>query len=72
MFEIKFTIPDDKKDELIDAFCDIKGYDPALGTKSAFAKEQIKLYIKDTYLRWKLNKARSEATKDLDTKINIT
>ena len=70
--EISFTIPDSKKDELIDAFCEVNGYDPALGTKSAFAKEQIRLYIKDTYSKWKLNRAREDATKDLDTKINIS
>lgn len=48
MATITITIPDDDIQTVIDSLCTVYGYNPAGGTKAAFARRQVKLFLQRT------------------------
>ena len=67
--EIKLTIPTEKKQGIIDAFCSVYGYQteidggegmvPNPQTQGEFAKEQIMKFVKDVYVSYKAKETDS-------------
>lgn len=49
------TIPDNKVEDIKTAFCEAYGYDEEYGTKAQFTKDQIKRYIRDVYIAYKVD-----------------
>ena len=81
MAELKVTIPNDKLQDVIDAFCfnykyqDIIDELPNPQTKAQFAKAKLIEFVKDNFKAYKANQASEIARQTaLDTakQINIT
>ena len=67
MAQITITIPDDKIQDVLDAFADNFGYDSESGkTKAQFAKGILITWIKREYLSWKGDTAKASSASDLD------
>lgn len=60
MAQVVINIPDDKVNNILDAFADQFGWNAELGiTKASFAKNKIINYIKDVY-RGQLHRTASQ------------
>ena len=75
---ISINIPDEVKNEVIDAICDEYGYVAEtmgvknLETKAQFAKRQIIEFVKNITKTYRVNKAVEEAKQIEQVEINIT
>lgn len=79
MANISFTIPDDKLDEILDAFCIQEGYDemiliddvlvPNPESKLLFTRKTLKKILKSAYVRRKGELARDAAVEITDSEV---
>lgn len=78
--EIKLTIPDDKKDELLDAVCNTYSYQEMVGengdeknseTKEQFVKRHLVEHLQEIYKAWKKDDLIKNIDENIES-INIT